>query len=75
MEPNGSRRRHKSRNGAVGSPKNVRRSRRRFEQEIREDRDLGVLEDLGKPRKRRNSGRSKKETSSSVPHSSRCLLT
>lgn len=67
MEPNGSRRRHKSRNGVVGSPKNVRRSRRRFEQEIREERDLGVLEDMGKPRKRRNSGRSKKETLSSVP--------
>ncbi|XP_063935950.1 reticulon-like protein B17 isoform X1 [Daucus carota subsp. sativus] len=67
LEPNGSRRRHRSRNGAVGSPKNVRRSRRRFEQEIREERELGGLEDLGKPRKRRNSGRSKKEAVSSVP--------
>ncbi|KAL8088214.1 reticulon-like protein B17 [Apium graveolens] len=67
VEPNGSRRRHKSRNGAVGSPKNVRRSRRRFEQEVREEKDLGVLEDMGKPRKRRNSGRSKKETLSSMP--------
>lgn len=72
-EQNGSRRRCKNRNGNVGlagcaSPRNSRRLRRRLEQEIREEKDLVLVEELGhKPRKRRNSGRSKKEKSSSGP--------
>lgn len=46
------------------SPRNTRRSRRRSEVEIREDKDLG--EEIAKPRKRR----SKKENLSLVP----CVL-
>lgn len=65
-EPKGSGRRYKTRNSALASPKNNPRSRRRFEHEIREERDLGLLEEMGKPRKRRNSGRSKKEKLDSV---------
>ncbi|XP_009759396.1 reticulon-like protein B17 isoform X2 [Nicotiana tabacum] len=56
VEPNGVRRRRRSRNSAVGaSPRNNRRSRRRLEQEMREDRDLGLVEEVVKPRKKRNS--------------------
>lgn len=54
------------------SPRNTRRSRRRMEQEIKEEKDLGVPEEVGRARKRRNSGRSKKEklhSSSSTPKS------
>ncbi|KAK2990104.1 hypothetical protein RJ640_028744, partial [Escallonia rubra] len=71
-EVNGSRRRCKARTSAVAlqgcaSPRNNRRSRRRLEAEIREERDLGPVEDLVKPRKRRNVGRPKKEKLSNVP--------
>lgn len=55
----GPRRRCKARNSAVGSsPRGVRRSRRRVEGEIREEREV---EEVGRARKRRNSGKHKKE--------------
>lgn len=71
-EPNGARRRSKNRNSASGllahpSPRNHRRSRRRFEQDLREDKDFGIGEDMIKPRKKRHSGRSKKDKLSLVP--------
>ncbi|KAK8627242.1 hypothetical protein V6N13_134861 [Hibiscus sabdariffa] len=50
-----------------GTPRNNRRSRRRMEMELREDRDLVLGEEMVKPRKRRQSGKSKKEKPSSVP--------
>ena len=71
----GLRKRCKTRGAQVGmlaSPRNSRRSRRRSEMEIREDRETGLVEEVVKPRKRRNSGRSKKEKLSlvsSVPSS------
>ncbi|XP_015881419.3 reticulon-like protein B17 [Ziziphus jujuba] len=69
MEPAGTRRRCKSRTTQMGllgcaSPRNIRRSRRRSEQEIREE---GLVEEIAKPRKRRQSGRTKKEKLSMVP--------
>ncbi|KAI8006157.1 Reticulon-like protein B17 [Camellia lanceoleosa] len=72
VEPNGLRRRCKNRNGSMGllgcaSPRNGRRSRRRLEPEIREERDLGMVEEMGKVKKRRHSGRSKKDKLSLVP--------
>lgn len=72
VELAGTRRRCKSRASQMGllgcaSPRNTRRSRRRSEVEIREDKDLGLVEEVGKPRKRRQSGRSKKEKLSLVP--------
>ncbi|KAL4553977.1 hypothetical protein LXL04_039906 [Taraxacum kok-saghyz] len=65
----GSRRRCKNRFSNIGSPRNSRRSRRRTE-EIREDKDLITVDDLvvaNKIRKRRHSGRSKKEKSIDGP--------
>ncbi|CAA3028848.1 Hypothetical predicted protein [Olea europaea subsp. europaea] len=70
IEPNGVRKRCKSRNSAMGysaSPRNTRRSRRRLDQEIREDKEFCVCEEMVKPRKKRHSGRSKKDKLSSVP--------
>jgi hypothetical protein len=73
VDPAGSRRRPcKSRTTQMGllgcaSPRNARRSRRRSELEIREEKELGLVEEIGKPRKRRHSGRSKKEKLSLVP--------
>ncbi|KAH7861585.1 hypothetical protein Vadar_028042 [Vaccinium darrowii] len=66
VEPVGSRRKCKNRNGSMGvlvcgSPRNGRRSRRRLEPEVQEERDLGVV------KKRRNSGRSKKDKLCLVP--------
>nr|GEW29326.1 reticulon-like protein B17 [Tanacetum cinerariifolium] len=64
----GSRRRCKNRFGNVGSPRNGRRSRRRIEQEIREDKELVLGDELvngNKVKKRRHSGRSKKDKLSS----------
>ncbi|KAI3812271.1 hypothetical protein L1987_16978 [Smallanthus sonchifolius] len=67
-EPHLSRRRCKNRFANVGSPRN-RRSRRRLEHEIREDKDCNSVDDLvaanNKIKKRKNGGRSKKEKSSS----------
>jgi hypothetical protein len=73
VDPAGSRRRQcKSRTTQMGllgcaSPRNARRSRRRSELEIREEKELGLMEEIGKLRKRRHSGRSKKEKLSLVP--------
>ena len=72
LEAAGSRRRCKTRTsqmGALGcaSPRNARRTRRRVEQDLREDKDFVMAEDTGKVRKRRHSGRSKKEKLSLVP--------
>nr|XP_043607695.1 reticulon-like protein B17 [Erigeron canadensis] len=68
-DPHGSRRRCKNRFVNLGSPRNVRRSRRRIELEIREDKELVLADDLvggnNKVKKRRHSGRSKKDKSSS----------
>ncbi|CAN1123396.1 Reticulon-like protein B17 [Linum perenne] len=69
-EPTGSRRRSKNRGSQVGglgcaSPRNTRRLRRRTEVDYREERDL--IEELGKPRRRKTGGggRSRKEKLSS----------
>ena len=72
VESNGSRRRCKSRAAQMGllgcaSPRNSRRSRRRSEIEIREEKEPSLAEEIGKPRKRRHSGRSKKEKLCLVP--------
>ncbi|XP_059282301.1 reticulon-like protein B17 [Lycium ferocissimum] len=71
VEPNGVRRRRRSRNSNIGaSPRNNnRRSRRRLEQEMREERDSGLVEEVVKPRKKRNSGKSKKDKLSLVSSS------
>ncbi|KAL9340002.1 hypothetical protein Peur_066221 [Populus x canadensis] len=67
LEQNGSRRRCKTRGSQTGSlgcasPRSNRRLRRRLEVESREERDLiGLVDEVGKVRKRRHSGRSKKE--------------
>ncbi|KAK7290881.1 hypothetical protein RIF29_05635 [Crotalaria pallida] len=61
-EPAVVRRRRKCREApvvAMQSPKKARRARKRSEVEIREEKDL--VEEVGKPRKRRNNVRSKKE--------------
>ncbi|XVE66166.1 hypothetical protein DITRI_Ditri08aG0058500 [Diplodiscus trichospermus] len=68
----GSRRKCKSRAAqmgllACGSPRNNRRSRRRTEMELREDRDLVLGDEMVKPRKRRHSAKTKKEKLSLVP--------
>ncbi|EXB44617.1 Reticulon-like protein [Morus notabilis] len=74
-DPVGSRRRCRSRTAQLGllgcaSPRNTRRSRRRSELEAsREEKDLSLAEEFGKPRKRRHSVRVKKEKLSLVPSS------
>ncbi|KAJ0112343.1 hypothetical protein Patl1_02318 [Pistacia atlantica] len=73
LESTGSRRRCKTRGAQMGisgcgSPRNNRRLRRRSEIEImREERDIGLVDEIGKLRKRRHSVRSKKEKLSLVP--------
>lgn len=72
LEPTASRRRCKSKGAQTGmlgcaSPRNNRRSRRRSEMEIRDERDIGFVDEIGKLRKRRHSVRSKKEKLSLVP--------
>ncbi|XP_073313301.1 reticulon-like protein B17 [Primulina huaijiensis] len=50
--------------GCAASPRSSRKSRRRLEQEMREEREFGVGEELmAKSRKKRNGGRPKKEKS------------
>ncbi|KAI3697571.1 hypothetical protein L6452_30664 [Arctium lappa] len=74
-DKHGSRRRCKNRFANLGSPRTTRRSRRRVDQEIREDIDKYLIicaDDLvvvanNKVKKRRHSGRSKKEKSISIP--------
>lgn len=52
---------------AHSSPRNHRRSRRRFEQDLREDKDYCPGDDMVmKPRKKRQSGRPKKDKLSLV---------
>ncbi|TKY48889.1 Reticulon protein B17 [Spatholobus suberectus] len=65
-DPAGVRRRCKTRAPQTASPRNGRKSRRRSELEVREEKDSGVLEEVGKPRKRRQTGRAKKEKPNSV---------
>lgn len=70
VEPNGVRRRRRSRNSGIGaSPRDNRRSRRRLEQDMREEKDLGLVEEVVKPRKKRNNGKAKKDKLSLVPSS------
>ncbi|PON72255.1 hypothetical protein PanWU01x14_066460 [Parasponia andersonii] len=57
VEPFGSRWRCKSGTSQLDllgftSPRNARSSRRQPEMEVREEKDLGLVEDIGKPRKR-----------------------
>ncbi|KAE8646920.1 reticulon-like protein B17 isoform X1 [Cucumis sativus] len=71
-EPAVSRRRCRNRGPQLGlmgcaSPRSIRRSRRRSEVETREERDLCLAEEFVKARKRKQSGRSKKEKLSLVP--------
>ncbi|XP_047162354.1 reticulon-like protein B18 isoform X2 [Vigna umbellata] len=66
----GLRRRCKTRAPQAGSPRNLRKPRRRFEHEVREEKDSGLIEEVGKqPRKRRQTARTKKEKPNSVPPS------
>jgi len=66
----GLRRRCKTRAPQAASPRNPRKPRRRFELEVREEKDSGLIEDVGKqPRKRRQTARTKKEKPNSVPPS------
>ncbi|POO03086.1 hypothetical protein TorRG33x02_011470, partial [Trema orientale] len=56
VEPIGSRWQCKSRISQLGlldssSPRNTRKSRRRSEIEVKEEKDLGFIEDIEKPRK------------------------
>lgn len=69
-DPTGSSRRRCKTRGShqIASPRNNRRSRRRSEMEMREERDVvGFVDEVGKLRKRRHSVRSKKEKLSLVP--------
>ncbi|KAG2371740.1 Reticulon-like protein [Vigna angularis] len=66
----GLRRRCKTRAPQAGSPRNPRKPRRRFEHEVREEKDSGLIEEVGKqPRKRKQTARTKKEKPNSVPPS------
>ncbi|PON84138.1 hypothetical protein TorRG33x02_200360 [Trema orientale] len=77
VEQVGSRWRYKSRTSQLGlldsaSPRNARRSRRLLEMEVRKEKELGLVEGIGKPGKRHHIARSKKEKVSlisSVPSS------
>lgn len=73
VEPSGVRKRCKSRISASGcgvSPRSVRRSRRRLDQEVREEREIVVAvageEILAKPRKKRQSSRKEKPVSAQI---------
>ncbi|XP_073029106.1 reticulon-like protein B17 [Primulina eburnea] len=74
VEASGVRKRCKSRNALLGcaaSPRSNRKSRRRLEQEMREERDFGAGEEImAKPRKKRQGGRPRKEKSILVPSDS-----
>jgi len=63
-------RRCKTRASQAASPRNPRKPRRRFELEVREEKDSGLIEEGGKQlRKRRQTARTKKEKPNSVPPS------
>ncbi|KAF6143759.1 hypothetical protein GIB67_031066 [Kingdonia uniflora] len=70
--PTNSRKRCKSKASPLNllscaSPRNIRRARRRLEQDVREEREMGIGEEIiVKPRKRRQSNRSRKEKPSLV---------
>ncbi|KAL8130052.1 hypothetical protein V2J09_019207 [Rumex salicifolius] len=76
----GSRRRCRAKTSSIGllgcaSPRNSRRSRRRLEVDVREEREIGsaiaTADDVAKLRRKRHSGKSsRKEKLSSVPSSS-----
>ncbi|XP_020229469.1 reticulon-like protein B17 [Cajanus cajan] len=68
-EPAAVRRRCKTKAPQTASPRNARKSRRRSELEIREDKDPALPEEVAKPRKRRQTGKTKKEKPNSVPPS------
>ncbi|KZV52695.1 hypothetical protein F511_23158 [Dorcoceras hygrometricum] len=74
VEASGVRKRCKSRNALLScaaSPRSNRKSRRRLQQEMREEREFGVGEEImGKPRKKRNGSRPRKERSIIVPSDS-----
>ncbi|KAF8043340.1 hypothetical protein BT93_A1625 [Corymbia citriodora subsp. variegata] len=66
------RKRCKRREGQAGlvgcaSPRGHRRSRRRAEAEVREERDSGLIEEAAKQRRKHGGGRSRKERLSLVP--------
>ncbi|CAH9089128.1 unnamed protein product [Cuscuta europaea] len=66
VELSGGRRRSRIRNAA--SPRSCRRSRRRLEIElVKEEKDLGLGEQIHKPRKKKHSGRYKKDKLGLVP--------
>ncbi|XP_043688266.1 reticulon-like protein B17 isoform X2 [Telopea speciosissima] len=72
LEPVSHRRRCKSRAASMAllacpSPRNARRTRKRMELEIREERDVGLGDEVGKPRRRKQSNRSRRENLSLVP--------
>lgn len=72
LEPCGVRKRCKTRNSASGcgvSPRSSRRSRRRLEQDVREEREIVVAgeEFLAKPRKKRQSGKEKPVSAQIAP--------
>ncbi|KAL0399812.1 UNVERIFIED_CONTAM: Reticulon-like protein B17 [Sesamum radiatum] len=68
VEACGVRKRCKSRSSAAPSPRSSRRSRRRVEQDMREERESVAGEEIWvKPRKKRHSERSRKDKSISVP--------
>ncbi|PON87408.1 hypothetical protein TorRG33x02_167610 [Trema orientale] len=66
VEQVGSRWRYKSRTSQLGllgfaSPRNARRSRRLPKMEVKEEKELGLVEGIGKSGKRHHIARSKKE--------------
>ncbi|KAH6833914.1 Reticulon family protein [Perilla frutescens var. hirtella] len=72
LEPSGVRKRCKTRNSQSGcgvSPRSIRRSRRRLDQEVREERETVVAgeELLAKPRKKRQSRKEKQISTQLVP--------
>ncbi|KAL8136727.1 hypothetical protein V2J09_002728 [Rumex salicifolius] len=81
-EQAGNRRRGRPRTSSVAqvgcaSPRNGRRSRRRLEVEVREEREsvAATADEAPKPRKRRNTGRSKKEKLPAIASTSAAPLT
>ncbi|KAK4438644.1 Reticulon-like protein B17 [Sesamum alatum] len=68
IEACGVRKRCKSRSSVAPSPRSSRRSRRRVEQDMREERESVAGEEIWvKPRKKRQSERSRKDKSISAP--------
>lgn len=79
LEPCGVRKRCKTRNSASGcgvSPRSSRRSRRRLEQDVREEKEIVVAgeEILVKPRKKRQSRKEKPVSAQISPSNSMYML-